>query len=504
MANEPAATVVTPVDAVGVVQPPAIPASTGQAAPLGAAWELGKLEGRTTQIERQLQDLDNGIDNVEIGIGVLTFALASSAAYAVVWVKKQISTRIGKTVDSLASTSNAALESQLAALIQRVETAAQLKTAEAITAVKEAYFRFARILSLVEMKKYDAALIAGGVIEVPQEAHKLYPEEVQAALIKALCRSRIRHAGEIAWRWATELAQNRTKTALRCVLESAGKLSREEDAIHMYDSVAPDLSAADRLELEPMLLVLLRRARDPQRKAEYESRLAEITKKHEESEDVSVIVNIAAIYRDWGLLDHADSILRAALDQVRDAMEGPWDDAYSRLLTTYIANCVDRNEPQKAVDAAKLLLARSNRPDQVFACIRVAWRLPVGHEARIFFAEATLNRQKDGYLPNNDDGTWKSVAMAHEIMGRSAECDQILTDQIVRLSEETPSNVVRRFIYFLRCSIAEIQMQRGTPESVSAALKHLLVARESDNRGEASFLLATAYARTGDIPSCKE
>ncbi len=460
------------------------------------AKSLGMVEGRLQVLQDKYQDIDNTVDNINIAIGVL-LAFVSIVGFGIfIWIRNQLSRMVRDASKVAGEEHLLLLHAELEQTRARIEKSTGERAAAALVEIKEAYFRYARILSLVEIKKYDAALRAGGVVEVPEDKHKELPEEVQAALIKALCRSSTRNVSDSAWIWAAELAKRRSRASLRCLLETGSKLAREEEAITLYDEFSGSLDDRDRAELEPMLLVLLRRGPAAKR-TEYANRLTLIAERHQNSDDVSVVVNIAAIYRDRGMFDFADSMLRTALNKIRDALDGHWEDSFARLLSTLIANCVDRNEVGRGVEYARLLLARSSRPDQIFSCMRLAWRLPTSDPDRLFFANAVLSRHKDGYLPENDDGTWKSMALAHDIMGDQEKCEALLKSHMVRLAD-APTSLSRKFLYFLRCCLAEILIARPDRNSWQSALDLLTLARQGDTKGEASFLAACAYQKLGD------
>lgn len=382
---------------------------------------------------------------------------------------------------------------------------------EALSKTQQQYVTFTHILSLVDAGKFEQALRHDNFEGAIEPRHREYPEIVQVALIKAISRSdRFQGDGKhgsIAWSWATELiAQSVTAARLRCVLELSSKIGEEDEAFEIYERTKASLREHERQLLDPLLLVLLRRLRH---RGDVQSQIVSICKRLQDSKEIDVVVNVAAVVRDLGDFDAADSLMRRRIIEARAPMEYLWNASWARLYNTLLANAVDMNDVSTSVDDCKTLLAMSARPDHAFSCMRVAWRLKPGEERDSIVAAVKQRLASQSYAPQ-DDGTWKSQALVHAIDGSRDKAIELVKLHRKRLEElagavEGARKWALGQIYYLRCLVAELLLgeERADkdPDDLDLAIAELEPVLKGDKKGEASFLAARAAAARGDHKS---
>lgn len=459
-------------------------------------FDAGKLVARIELAEKKANDLESHLFDIYGGATALLALTSLLAVAAWRYTKDKITNLLAAEVEKIRHQSDSDKKTAINELISEAKS----DLGNAVLRMQHDYLKFAQVLSYVEAKQYDAALRAAEFQQQPTAEHFGLPVEIQIALVKALSRSaRLttnEETEEVAWSWISQLAERHpSKTTLRSLLEVGSRLAREDETIDQFDEKKSHLNDEEISELDPVLLVVLRRARKNRTNQTNGNRIIETARKLKDTSDFSTIVNVSAIYRDYGKLDLAESMLLTAMDRARNSPDGYWEESFGRLYSTHIANCIDLGKPQDALDDARVLLSQVKRPDQVFICVRLAWKHKTPNDTKTFICSAVESRMRDGYLASHDDGTWKSRALILDMQGKRNEAISLTEGYLRRLDSGKKEKWKQKQIYFLRCFLAELLSEGSGPEDSGKALKHLEPVLTDDNKGEASYLAAIVCAQ---------
>lgn len=490
-------------------EPPSEPQSSES--PVSSERDLGRLDATakalgerveklTTKVEDSDKNLQDAKNNLYILATLLGVGLVSLIAYARAQVRERFQEIADQSKNNLIEVKAEFVKSLELTLNERLsrldlDVAAAIVAAAAKT--EASAYLYMHVASLRYAQKYDEALEVAKWSGDPK-SYEHFPEHAQRHLITCLTKAhKVRDNGDHlkAWDWVTALMKrNPSGENVEAMLRTAKELRHASDAVTLYDSVSERLTSNEQTRCEQFLIVILRKS---QGNSLLKARLFQLAEKHRHSPDIRTQTTIAAVYRDEGLFEDADSIMRPAIKKLtglRPTQEG-WD----KLFNTYIANCIDLDKPVEAVPQVKTLLAGFHRPDHVFNCSRVAWRLPESHESREELFRLIRNRFADGLMPEKDDGTVKTHALLKQLDGKPEEAEQILQNAIDDMANLGNSAWARDQAYYYRCYLAELQIARNDRASLDRAVDALAEVVKTDRAGEASYLMAKAMIRKGEI-----
>ena len=437
-----------------------------------------QLEEVSDQIQEQaasLEDLRSNLKRFSL-LGTLTLTVAGIVGWAL--IKRRVVGFVDQALEGIAS--------------KRLEEAVTGLRRELLDRTESDLIRFARILALVDAGKPEAALTTygweGNVAALRQEEGNLRRAVIESLYYAAgRTEKETNDNRESAWRAVQELAEESHEVDdLRLYLRLATKLGRYEEALEVVQRdrglLARDLETATRGATILRRLGKRREALDV---------LGEL----ESTENLAVIVTRAALHRDLGNYQEAHSVLLPAVTEVLEAKPSRLEDSESRLINTFVANCLDRGNPEDAVGAAAFAVVRIARPRpiEISTVGRLLLALPAGHGSRKeLFADYSRRVQE---LPEGEVRAQSEVHLMR-LEGKDDEAQVYLRRKLEELAaKEEASEVDRRSEYFYRCLLGELLLTRGAVDEAHAIL--LPAARERQN-GEGCYLIAKAELGRGD------
>lgn len=457
---------------------------------------VDKLTSKLEEADKSLQDARN---NLIIVAGLLSAGIAAVISYSRSYIRRRIGDIAEKSQTDLILAKKDFLgrvESGLSERLALLDSDVAKATERAVLDTESKTYLYIHVATLRYAQKYDEALSVVGW-NGDYKTFSRYPEAIQRHLISCLTKAHeVRRNGDHlkAWEWVTSLMNSSPNADnVEAMLRTAKELRHAADAIALYDTVSGRLSPSEQSRCEQFLIVILRKS---QADSILKARLHHLAHRHRQSSDIRTQTTIAAIYRDEGLFEDADSIMRPAVRSMTGRT--PHQEGWDKLFNTHIANCVDLEKPEEAVPQVKTLLASFNRPDHVFNCARVAWRLPVTHPAREELFRLIRVRFDDGLMPEKDDGTVKTLALLEELDGDFEGAEATLRKAIEDMANQGNSAWARDQAYFYRCALAELLLHRNDRLSVDKAIELLSEPVITDRNGEANYLMALAMVRKGE------
>jgi len=475
--------------------------------------ELGKIQATLDSQSKQLEKQSAKIEESEKAIGeaksnlyviatLLGIGIVGILSFARSYVKRRIdditrrsSEALQKAKDEFVEQSNVSLNDRLSKHDQEVKEAVE----RAVLETEAKSYVYIHIATLRYQHHYDEALAAASWKGDPK-VYAQFPEAVQRHLIACLTKAHsARSDGDNikAWDWIVDLVQtNPDADNVEAMLRTAKELRHAPEALSLYDTFAPKLSAGEQARCEQFLIVIMRKA---QGDSQIKARLKRLADKHRDSRDMRTQTTIAAVYRDEGLFEEADSIMRDPIKRLTGRT--PHEDGWDKLFNTYIANCIDLNKPNDAVRQVKTLLASYNRPDHVFNCARVAWRLAADSPERAELFRLIKARFADGQMPERDDGTIKTSALILELEGDRVAAEKTLLQAIEDMKNNGNSAWAQDQSYFYRCALAELLLARKDQRSLDRAIEAISESAVNDRVGEARYFLSKALIQKEEFES---
>lgn len=458
-----------------------------------------KLSSKQEETDKAFQEAKNNLYIIATLLGV---GIVGILSYVRAYVKRRIdeitrrsSEALDKTKDEFVKQSELSLNDRLSRHDLEVKEAVE----RAVLETEAKSYVYIHIATLRYQHQYDEALAAAAWKGDPK-IFDPFPEAVQRHLIACLTKAHsARSNGDNvkAWEWIVSLVRrNPDGDNVEAMLRTAKELRHAPEAVSLYDTYAPKLSNTEQTRCEQFLIVILRKAQgDSQLKA----RLKRLAEKHRDSRDMRTQTTIAAVYRDEGLFEEADSIMRDPIKRLTGRT--PHDEGWDKLFNTYIANCIDLNKPIEAVRQVKTLLASYNRPDHVFNCARVAWRLPEDSGERAELFRLIKGRFADGLMPERDDGTIKTLALIQESEGDHVGAEKVLRQAIEDTKNNGNSAWAQDQAYYYRCALAELLLGRKDPRSLDRAIEVISESAANDRVGEARYFLSKALIQKSEFDS---
>jgi tetratricopeptide (TPR) repeat protein len=473
--------------------------------------DIGRLESTSKSLSERVEKLTLKIDeadktiqdaktNFVIAAALLSAGIAGFISFSRYYIKKRVGAIVTQSqIDLIAAKKEFLIrvESSLNERLAQVDSDVEKAIERAVLDTESKAYLYIHIATLRYAQKYDEAL---GVVGWNGDTNLFtkYPEAVQRHLIACLTKAHdVRRNGDHlkAWDWVKSLvASSPSADNIEAMLRTAKELSKAADAIALYDSVCNKLNSSEQSRCEQFLIVILRKS---QADSILKARLQQLAHRHRQSSDIRTQTTIAAIYRDDGLFEDADSIMRPAVRSMTG--RAPRQEGWDKLFNTYIANCIDLEKPEEAIPQVKTLLASFHRPDHVFNCARVAWRLPITHIARDELFRLIRIRFDDGLMPEKDDGTIKTGALLMDLDGDHIGAETTLRRAIEDMANQGNSAWAQDQAYFYRCALAELLLHQGDRLTLERAIEVLSESVITDRNGEASYLMAKAMARKGEM-----
>lgn len=459
---------------------------------------LASLERELSALHSDVDKAKNSAENSLLYLGLAIAILLAIAFPAYHFAIKRYRSKLAESELTLIQAAMHRMSGKFEEIASSKVAELDLRSTALFNKIEEKHFQYMQITSLKVSGNYDEALEQAGWSGdyVPFLGE---PEAYQRILISCLARSQnaqrdVSHL--IAWQWSRVLLERSASYRnMEAMVRTGIALKHFDEAVAEYDKYSNALSPAERDKCEPILFVAIRRARKPANYEEYTIRLNDLAQKHRNTADIKTATNFAAFYRDNGQLEDAERLMNYNVQRLTGAE--PSEDGWERLFNTYIANCIDQGEPERAVKQAKTLIASSRRPDNVFTCARLAWLLDKENGERKLLFDAIENLFLTSSLPENADGTVKSRALLLLNQGKHSEAVSTI-EAAIELARSRNDKWSENNVYYFRSLLAQMFLDHGDAGSAQRAVEVIGHDVANDTIGESQYLMAKACAQKGN------
>lgn len=464
--------------------------------------QMGRLQQSVGYLSERIKDVENKnalssdkLTSIYIAISVIATLFVTFFVTIVLYIRSGLKRYFTDTASKISEQISNKLSSDGESKISEIEN----RFEETMRLIDENYFKYSQIIALRYAKQYDDALDGAGWSGDYSKLLDL-PHSVQRSLIVCLAHSiKAKQADEHlqAWRWAKELAEkSSTVENIESMIRTGNSLKSWDEVIEKYLALSSGLSDKETEKLEPHIFVSYRRARDPEFRERNSRILKRIAERQRGAKDLKFQTTLAAYYRDEGRFQDADLVMMPYIRRFTGSSNLP--DGWDHLFNTYLANAIDQGDPQIAIPQVRTMLAQKVRPEHIFNCARIAWRLPAHDEQREDIFRLVRRRFDDGLMPEKDDGTIKTSAILLEISGKREDAEYVLASNIDPAEGRNRNSKIE--IYYYACMLAEILQSRGDELNIDKSIKILTNLIRDDRIGEATFLMARAHALINEYP----
>jgi tetratricopeptide (TPR) repeat protein len=431
------------------------------------------VEGRTDQVERRVEALENtAITTLQFFgwlFGIQTFVFGVAGFIGLTATRRWVA---GRVESKLSSMMKAEVANRLPQALQSVQRMAE-----------EQILRLAKLLAMRANKAFDEVLTevgwSGNVADLRNESTIFRRAFIDCLFNSKKDKKRTRTAaiqavGELL---ADDPSQETVRLALRIYVgerrfQEGVELLERHRAMIESDKDSAMLAAT-----------VLRR----QRKLADALKLAE---RFRQGADIQTLVTIASLKREMGDFGDVHDMLLPEVQRLTSYTGEYPPHNWQRLLNSFVACCLDRGHPEDGIKSAYYILRSSPGGVELLTVGRLAQRLPAIHPER----SELITRFKKA-LPDLPDSEARFRCEVHlaVLEGQTGHAKHVLEEAIKRAEAGQPS-VVDQENYFNRSQLAQILIDE---QKYDEAIATLLPAGRQQFGGEAEYNLALAYAAKG-------
>lgn len=426
--------------------------------------DLATLSARVGELEGRVNEYVGWAKTVGIVSAVIAFFVGLLG-------REKFASYVSNLVEAkLAQEVNSAVDRTLPDLLSSTQRRAE-----------EFLLSLAKLLALKSSHAYDEALTeygwTGQVAKLRDE-----PPSLRRAIIECLYSAKKnRDKNRVAaWEALVELLKDdATSETDQLYLRLAISLRKIAEGLAYYDTNKERI--LDNKESSIRASTLLRK----------HGRLNEalqIAKRYRDDDDLASLVAIAVLQRDLGNFDEVHDILLPAVNRLLVNTSTDLPEGWNRLLNTFIANSLDRNRPEDALQAAEFVLRSGSGAVEIFTVGRMLLRLAETNQKRSELAERM--RAAVGRLVPGEATTRCQVVLAR-LDNAPEKAIEILANAIV-VGTLPAGKSMANDVYFHRCNIGEILTEI---DRSGEAIDYLMPAAAFNYGGEAKFRLSIAYAK---------